>query len=412
MEGIEINHGKCTPKQYMVGNKGMKILFISPEQYPNGGAATNRHLAYAKGLIELGHNVEFLLLRDQQWSGESLSINNIRFTCTYKKRDWEKNFKLQKISSFYKWINRIRQKLTETHQKEQIHAVVFLNTDVASLLLLVRHCRKMSLKIFHERTEYPFVVGGKTAIGKAELFIYLKYVIPKFDGIYVITDALKSYFSKQTRGKIPLSIINMIVDPQRFQCKKSSNGSERIITYCGTLNNGKDGVLILIKSFANLINEFPKMKLRLIGAVSKDVTGNKIDLLLKELKIENKVIITGALKRDEIPPLLCDSYILALARPSSKQAEGGFPTKLGEYLATGNLVVVTNVGEIGRFLVDKKNAFVSDPDSIEQFSQKLREALLTNNGAQIGIEGRKLAFSEFNYLTQAKKLEKVFLSVR
>ena len=62
---------------------------------------------------------------------------------------------------------------------------------------------------------------------------------------------------------------------------------------------------------------------------------------------------------------------MALARPTNKQAEGGFPTKLGEYLATGNTVVVTNVGEIGEFLHDKVNAFVSDPDSPEKNFVKL-----------------------------------------
>jgi glycosyltransferase involved in cell wall biosynthesis len=71
--------------------------------------------------------------------------------------------------------------------------------------------------------------------------------------------------------------------------------------------------------------------------------------------------------------------------------------------------VVTNVGEIGLFLTDKKNAFISEPDSAEKFSQKLREALLNNNALQIGIEGIKLVYNEFNYLTQAKILEKMFL---
>ena len=101
-----------------------------------------------------------------------------------------------------------------------------------------------------------------------------------------------------------------------------------------------------------------------------------------------------------------------LARPNNKQAEGGFPTKLGEYLATGNTVVVTNVGEIGLFLEDKKNAFISEPDSAEKFSQKnYAKPLLNNNALQVGIEGKKLVYNEFNYLTQANVLEKMFLEI-
>jgi len=81
---------------------------------------------------------------------------------------------------------------------------------------------------------------------------------------------------------------------------------------------------------------------------------------------------------------------------------------LGEYLATGNIVVITNVGEIGLFLKDKQNAYIAEPNSAEKFSQKLREALLNNNPQQIGNEGKKLVYTEFNYLTQAKVIEEMF----
>ena len=61
----------------------MKLIFVSSGQYPNGGAATNRHLAYAKGLKELGHEVEFLLLTEQQWKEKEFDENGIRFSCVY-----------------------------------------------------------------------------------------------------------------------------------------------------------------------------------------------------------------------------------------------------------------------------------------------------------------------------------------
>ena len=100
--------------------------------------------------------------------------------------------------------------------------------------------------------------------------------------------------------------------------------------------------------------------------------------------------------------------ILALARPNNKQAEGGFPTKLGEYLATGVQVVVTRVGEICLFLKNEINAFISEPDSAEKFAEKLSDALSSKKRIQIGLEGKKLVYNEFNYLTQAKILEELF----
>ena len=114
-----------------------------------------------------------------------------------------------------------------------------------------------------------FVVSGKTITGKIDLYIYLRFVIKRFDGIYVINNALKNYFSKKTNGKVPVIVINMIVDPTRFECNRKPGNTKTIITYCGTLDGDKDGVPILIESFAIIANEFPLLKLQLIGSLNK-----------------------------------------------------------------------------------------------------------------------------------------------
>ena len=90
----------------------------------------------------------------------------------------------------------------------------------------------------------------------------------------------------------------------------------------------------------------------MIGSLNQEATRQKIEALIQKLHIKGRVIVTGSVKRDAVPALLCNSDILALARPANKQAEGGFPTKLGEYLATGNTVVVTNASGKVRFKAD------------------------------------------------------------
>jgi glycosyltransferase involved in cell wall biosynthesis len=385
----------------------MKLIFISSGQYPNGGAATNRHLAYAKGLNELGHEIEFILISAHQWKEKELGQDGIKFTCVYASA-LNTSSKIKKIRLFFKSIGKAKEKISDSHREGPISALILLDVSVQVLFPLLRHAKRLQLKTFHERTEYPFVVSGKTLQARIDLYVYLKFILKRFDGIYVINNALKKYFTERTNGKVPITIINMIVDPTRFECNRKLANEEPLITYCGTLDGDKDGVPILIESFAIIANEFPSLKLQLIGSLN-ELTRQNVESLIQKLHIEKRVIITGSVQRDAIPALLCNSDILALARPNNKQAEGGFPTKLGEYLATGNIVVVTDVGEIGVFLEDRKNAFIAEPDSAEKFSEKLREALLNNNTRQIGIEGKKLVYNEFNYLTQAKVLEEMFL---
>jgi glycosyltransferase involved in cell wall biosynthesis len=394
----------------MVGDKPMNLIFISGNQYPDGGAAANRHMAYVKGLKELGHEIEFILINKQQWKERELIQKGIKFTNLYEE-GLDQLSSTKKIKSLVNVINRAKKKIAESSERKISTALILLDPSVRIIIPLLKEARRSGLKIFHERTEYPFVVASKTLIGKLELYIYLKFLIKKFDGIYVINHALKKYFSEITKNKVPVEIINMIVDPSRFEfVKRENSGTEKTITYCGSLEGDKDGVPILINAFAIVSKEFPNLKLQLIGSLDNGVTVQKIKSLLKKSGIEHKVILTGSVKREDIPRFLVNSDILALARPANKQAEGGFPTKLGEYLATGNPVVVTNVGEIGLFLKDKKNAFVAEPDSAEKFSEKLREALTNSDSPRIGIEGKKLVYDDFNYLTQAKILEQMFLA--
>lgn len=387
----------------------MRLIFISSGQYPDGGAATNRHLAYSKGLAELGHEVEFLLLEKQQWESNEIRFNNIKFIAV---NHIEKSHlsKIKKIGLHLKSISKVINILNEeTKTKKVLSALILLDTRVSILIPLLRKGKKLGLKIFHERTEYPSVVAGRSIFGKIDLSIYLRFVIKKFDGLFVINSALKKYFSTLTNSKI--IITNMIVDPSRFeQLLNKPNNTKPIITYCGKLEGDKDGVPILIKSFARIAHKSPQVTLKIIGSLGNEKTKQKLQSLVHELNIESRVVFTGSVGREDMPKILKDSDILALARPNNKQAEGGFPTKLGEYLATGNPVVITNVGEIGLFLKDKVNAYIAEPDSPEKFSEKLLEALSDQNRIKVGLEGQKLVYNEFNYLTQAKKLEKFFMN--
>lgn len=386
----------------------MKIIFVSSGQYPNGGAAANRHLAYAKGLIELGHEVEFILLVKQNWNKKEVLDQGIKFTCV-SLRTKNKLSKIAKFKLFYKTIGEANNVIFSAHQKREISCLVLLDTRIEVLIPLLNKARKFGIKVFHERTEYPFIYGGKTIIGKITLYIYLKFVLQKFDGLYVINNALKKYFLELTKNKIDIIVINMIVDSSRFEIvKNKSTDRFKKITYCGGIEGDKDGIPILIESFSLIANEFPLTRLQLITASTNPITRQRMFALAQKFGIADRFSMRGPINRDQIPRLLCDSDILALSRPDNAQAEGGFPTKLGEYLATGNPVVITNVGEINLFLNDGLNAFIAEPNSSEQFANKLREALKSDKADKIGIEGRKLVYKQFNYLQQAKILAEFF----
>ena len=167
----------------------------------------------------------------------------------------------------------------------------------------------------------------------------------------------------------------------------------------------------LIKAFSQVTIKHPDVKLCLLGNPTSPGVKNSNESLIHELKLEDKVLMPGRISFSDMPQWLVDATVLALDRPNNIQAQYGFPTKLGEYLLSGNPVVVTSVGDIPLFLDDKESALIADPDDNDVFAAKL-DWVLSNpdDAAVIGAKGREVALLNFNYLIETKKLINVLKS--
>lgn len=263
--------------------------------------------------------------------------------------------------------------------------------------------KREGAKVIQEMSEHPILFMSKNEYNE-----YLKLICPQIDIMLLMTNGLLNFYSKYIQSS-KLYHIPMTVDIERFSKSKSLNKEDIwVISYVGLMNNKKDGVDILIKAFAIVSKEFKNIKLNLIGPKKpKEDYLEQLDFI-ESNNLENTIEYLGEKPRSEIPQLLIDSDCLALARPSSKQAQFGFPTKLGEYLATGNPVVVTSVGEIPLYLKDEVNAFIAKPTDIEDFSNKILNVLRNiKNANKIGKRGFETANEHFNAEVQSNKIFKI-----
>jgi len=393
----------------------LNIVILSSDKYPDGGASANRHLAYSKGLCELGNMVTFILLGPQKDGRASFEIDGTQFIITFKKNPFSDLFKNHGSLISVPSIPGGRTQLKKLINKSEVDLVILLDTHLWMLLPFLKLCKRHGIKVLHERTEYPDVALKRGLVGRLHYSLYRRFVLERINGLFVISEALKKHFEGQVKT-IPVQVINMIVDPARFRSQDCNQDiKSRYIAYCGAMDIEKDGVDILIRAFGKALEQIHNtgdLKLVLIGEVPEPNLLEKYNTLMKESNCEGRVQFTGYVNRESIPGLLNNAAALALARPKSKQAEGGFPTKLGEYLATGKPTIITNTGEIGRFLRDGENAFIAIPDNVDSFAGKIVEVFNHYQEATcIGLKGYDLVQSDFNYLQQAKKLNRFILTI-
>lgn len=229
-------------------------------------------------------------------------------------------------------------------------------------------------------------------------------VIKEVDVISVMTKTLENYYRKLALSSTKFVHIPMTVDFTRFQGeKKESKYSFPYIAFTGTYTDRKDGVSILIEAFAKIADKYPSLHLLLAGFQHPDMEGQKA--LIRKYNLQERISHIGMIDKTEVPSFICNACLLALSRPDSHQAQGGFPTKLGEYLATGNPVCVTRVGEIPDYLEDNVSAFMAEPGNVDSFADAMDRALSNpENAKRVGENGRVVAETRFNADIQAKSL--------
>lgn len=372
------------------------MLYIVCNSYQPNTAPMNRVLSFIRGFSDLKVEAEVVFLApDSQRS----VIQEVYPHITFR----------------YMWMdkrcrNRILNKLSEEYNAWKFARslkpgdVVFL-TNFGNVFFRV--FGRKGVTIIHEKTEHPDIY-------KFWGFNVKRYkrLVSKVDAMFVISTQLKDYYKSLGVPEEKVKIINMIVDHNRFRDIKKQE-SETYIAYCGTATNNKDGVDDLIKSFALVHQSHPNVKLYIVGKTpdKEDVSGNL--RLIETLGVKDYVVFTGLVSAEKMPQLLKNASILALNRPDSLQAQCGFPTKLGEYLLTENPAVVTSVGDIPLFLKDGESALISRPSNPEEFASKLIWALdHPNEAAEIGRQGAQVAYAEFNYLNETKKIVDTIHSVK
>ena len=219
-----------------------------------------------------------------------------------------------------------------------------------------------------------------------------------------MTKTLIAHYSKMAKNDAKFLHLPMTVETERF--KNISNTiqyKKPYVAFTGTFNNAKDGVDVLIKAFAKVVNKYPDLNLYLAGFYHYDVDIQK--KLIADYGLNDRITYLGILDKEQIPAFVCNATVLVLSRPDSHQAQGGFPTKLGEYLATGNPVCVTKVGEIPNYLEDGVSAFMAIPGNVDSFADAMDRALSNPEEAKkVGANGKKVAETNFSTDVQTKRL--------
>lgn len=378
-----------------------KVGVLCYYKFPEGMAPTTRIIAYGKGLVRNNVDTEVVIIRPRQipsdYPDEGL-VEGVRYVYPYSRKNNVnriRNLFIEKPRSVIKTIKYIKKS-----NKEKKYDCFFISFDeVALMTLYIAAIRLLRIPLLFIGDEYPKPIREKLhsdiPYWKKNAYRILHHPLC---GRILMTEALKNYYNRNASMK-PTHILPTIVDTNRFtHVKEEINYSGNpYLCYMGNMELSKDNVDNIVRAFYILKHNshYKRLELHLYGKPSPN-DRIVLDSLIKELGLNDSVFLKGRVNYSVVPTILKQATILVTSQPKTKRAEGGFPTKLGEYLLSNKPAIVTNVGEISNYVKDGYNAYMVEPNNPDEYAKKM-DYILSHPKESKEVANRGRAYIMDNY---------------
>ena len=234
------------------------------------------------------------------------------------------------------------------------------------------------------------------------------WLLKRFDGALPISDQLVAYYSEIAPSK-PNMKVPIVCDYDRFAEVKRTP-SEPYFLYCGS-DSFIDVAEFILKAFEEMDNNDEVKLYLLISGILK----NKIDHFQRKINHMfpfKEVILFSNVPYQQLMQLFTNAKALLIPLRRTIEDSARFPHKIGEYLATGNPIITTNVGEINTYFEDGINALVTNEYQVKEFAKKMDYVIYQYDHAQkIGLRGKELGLRQFHYKAYGVKIREFLMNL-
>lgn len=395
----------------------MKNLFIITiaSFTPEGGGPTNRFIGMqCKGLLEKGFDVHVIAAYGEDFNtyllDKNLKVTQISQSFAVKKFP----LSIQRFFSYLMWT--MFMLWTATRHR---HATWIINGPALNYSFIIPYTRILGCKTcyidvdlfwgIHNPVEGSFSKLIRKIVSKVALVIIARSTNHILLGGTV---QLVKYF----QNLAPHAQISQAWPPTDIPLFASGNGErgrktfsidkeDFLIVYSGSVCV-REGIHILLKAFATIIKEAPLSQLFIAGKIPPEdgylpwLDSGVIDFkeMAKTLGISGKITFSGMLEKEDLIDILNAADVLVMPKIDHQYNAVAMPIKVGEYLATANPFVSSNICDLDKYFIDGKNIQLVEPDNPDLLSKRILWVYKNRKIARaIGKEGYIKAEEMFNY---------------
>ncbi len=226
----------------------------------------------------------------------------------------------------------------------------------------------------------------------------IKKAWQKCDKIIALSESWKDELSNIIHEE-KIEVINNYAKPSNSKCEYTL--CNRIL-FMGLINQMK-GCYDIVKVANQVRQRFPQCRFVIAGVGESD----ELLKYSKKYGVQEILEFPGWIGEDEKNKLLLVSDVFFL--PSYSE---GMPMSILEAMGFGLPIVSTNVGGIGKLVIDDYNGFLCEPGNIACFSESICK-LLENERlrTEFGTNSASIIANDFSLKAHIDKLRKVYMEL-
>jgi glycosyltransferase involved in cell wall biosynthesis len=376
----------------------MRILQVTQYFSPVYGGAAEVPYQLSKGLAKRGHEVTIYT------SNHNLSWEYVNSTPEARVRPFK---------TWLSWVNFFitPSMIVQVNKEIKNFNVVHMHSYYSFQNVIVHH--------YTRKHDIPYVLQAHGTVATYFERGSLKKIFDVIWGYALLKDATKliavtpteaEQYKRMGISEEKIEIVPNGIDlaefenlPQRGQFRKKYglDDAQKVVLYLARIHKIK-GPDLLVKAFAELSKDLGDAKLVIVGPDDGYLAALK--KLIRELKIEEKVLFTGPLYKNEKLQAYVDADVYVL--PSSYEIFG--ITAL-EACACGTPVIVTDRCGIAD-IVDGQLGFVVPYDKDRLTNAILHMLADDKLRREFGEKGKLLVREKFNWEKIAEQVENIYSS--
>ncbi len=239
----------------------------------------------------------------------------------------------------------------------------------------------------------------------------METLIPRLvDTVSVSSQNLRKLAIKRGVKENKIVEAHVCADLEKFNPKndgtkirKKHNINSNLVMYLGQLHGGQYAELLL-RAIKVICIKKPKTKFMIVGG-GADL--ERLKFVSKQLKVDEKVIFTGAVEYDLVPRYLAASDIVVACFEDNDLTKSKSPLKIVEYMAAGKAIVASDVGEVPRML--SGSGILTEPGDVYSLAKGILKFLEDENlRKKCEEKARKRAEKEFTWDITADNILKSY----